>query len=274
MSDIILKIITKWLTEAYKEKRGLWYFKAGSGFTYIGDGHHFYSLPDTWIPFDFALLQHACPNVMKLMNVTMFHDIERDNNVNALPTGVTLDAPPKNKLVEFKADGLPPIYIDQQFLKELAYDKNRNVCNVTVHPENGEKKPVLFDFGDWQAVVLPVRRGGQYGYRLTVEDLDGNIIADSKLYGYLELDDLRQCKSLQWLIDHHKLDDYDEHDRYTCWDCYVSNEMILPHNEFLEFIVLYILDHNKFWDHTPETWYRLEYFEGALFLPYVKIGWW
>ena len=158
--DIILKIITKWLTDAYKEKRGLWYYKSGSGFTYIGDGWHFYSLPDTWIPFDFELLKQACPTVMKLMNVTMFHDIERDNIMNALPTGITVDAPPKNKLAEFKAGELPPIYIDQQLLKEFAYDKNRDLCNVLVDPENGEKKPVLFDFGDWQVIVLPVRRGG------------------------------------------------------------------------------------------------------------------
>ena len=112
------------------------------------------------------------------------------------------------------------------------------------------------------------------GYRLTIHDLDGNIIADSKLYGYLDHEDLRKCRSLQWLIDHHKLDDYNGDEVYTCWDCWCSNEMILPHNEFLEFIVLYILDHNTFWDHTPETLYRLEFFEGALFLPYVKIGWW
>lgn len=158
MSDIVLKIIIKWLTDAYKLKT-LWYYKAGSGFTYIGDGYHFYSIPDCWIPFDFQLLQRECVNVKAIMCIEMYHTIMRDNTEHAEPTGVTLDAPPKNKLTEFMTEHTR-VYIDQQFLKEFAYEKNRNICNVTVHPKNGEKKPVLFDFGDWQAVVLPVRRGG------------------------------------------------------------------------------------------------------------------
>lgn len=159
MSDIVLKIITKWLTDVYKGTSNLWFYETRSGCTYIGDGYHFYRLPATWIPFDFEMLQHACMNVRRLMGVEMFHDVERDNTDHAEPTGVTLDAPPKNKLVEFATEQTR-VYINQQFLKEFAYDKNRDICNVSVHPENGEKKPVLFDFGDWQAVVLPVRRGG------------------------------------------------------------------------------------------------------------------
>lgn len=160
MFDIILKIITKWLTDAYKEKSNIWFCETESGFTYIGDGYHFYRLPDSWIPFDFQLIQRECVNVRRLMGVEMYHDVNRENIDPAGPTGVTLDAPPKNKLAEFATEEQVKVYVDQQFLKEFAYDKNRNICNVSVHPENGEKKPVLFDFGDWQAVVLPVWRGG------------------------------------------------------------------------------------------------------------------
>lgn len=159
MNDIVLKVITKWLTDAYKLK-SLWYYKAGSGFTYIGDGWHFYRLRDCWIPFDFQLLQRECVNVKKIMGNEMYHTIMCDNTEHAEPTGVTLDAPPKNKLTEFATEHTK-VYVDQQFLKEFAYDKNRSICNVSVHPENGEKKPVLFNFGDWQAIVLPVKRGGQ-----------------------------------------------------------------------------------------------------------------
>ena len=159
MSDIILKIITKWLSDVYKGKSSLWYYEAKNGFTYIGDGYHFYRLPDRWIPFNFLMLQHAHTNVRNLMGVEMYHVVDRENTDHAEPTGVTLDAPPKNKLTEFATEHTK-VYIDQQFLKEFAYDKIRDICNVTVHPESGEKKPVLFDFGDWQAIVLPVRRGG------------------------------------------------------------------------------------------------------------------
>ncbi len=160
MNDIVLKVITKWLTDAYKGAASLWFYETHSGYTYIGDGYHFYRLPAIWIPYDFTMLQHACPHVRKLTGVELFHDVERDNTEHAEPTGVTLDAPPKNKLTEFATEHTK-VYVDQLFLKEFAYDKNRISCNVSVHPENGEKKPVMFDFGDWQVVILPVRRGGQ-----------------------------------------------------------------------------------------------------------------
>lgn len=112
------------------------------------------------------------------------------------------------------------------------------------------------------------------GYRLTVETLDGKIITDSKLYGYLEDHEIRQCKSLQWLIDHHKLDDTEF--PYECWDYGFSNEQILSRAEFCEFIVLYIIDANRFrfYDLPIERQMRIESYEEAFDYDYIKIGWW
>ena len=112
------------------------------------------------------------------------------------------------------------------------------------------------------------------GYRLTVENLNNEIIMDSKLYGYLEESELKQCKSLQWLIDHHKLDDMN--DPYHCWDWNCSAEQIMPRAEFCEFIVLYIIDANRFRfaDRPLEYHLRVENFEEAFDQEYVKIGWW
>ena len=110
------------------------------------------------------------------------------------------------------------------------------------------------------------------GYRLTVETLEGHIIADSKLYGYIEENELKQCKSLQWLIKNHKLDDFD--DPYTMWDCNASAEQVLPIREFAEFIALYIIDRNRFFDPKPENMLLIEHFAEAFDYDFVRIGWW
>lgn len=123
------------------------------------------------------------------------------------------------------------------------------------------------------------------GYRLTIESPDGEIIAATKLYGYLEDEALRQCKSLKWLISHHKLDDVrdygiDENDPeywyYKCWDCDYRGEQLLTREEFAVFISLYIIDSNRFFnpDKDPKYWLRIEHFEEAFDYDHVKIGWW
>lgn len=112
------------------------------------------------------------------------------------------------------------------------------------------------------------------GYRLTVETLDGQVIMESKLYGYIEHDVLKQCKSWRWLIEHHKLDDMD--DPISCWDCNCSAEQIMSRAEFCEFIVLYIIDANRFRfaDLPIDEHLKVEYFEEAFECDYVRIGWW
>ena len=122
------------------------------------------------------------------------------------------------------------------------------------------------------------------GYRLTVTDVnDHEIISATKLYGYVTPEDMGQMKSLKWLVDHHKLDDiindYPKDDAewvYTnCWDWSCSAEQILSRQEFCEFIVLYCIDFNRFRHLTsPEYWLRVEDFEAAFDLDYVRIGWW
>lgn len=74
------------------------------------------------------------------------------------------------------------------------------------------------------------------GYRLSIKDpKTGELIHDSKLYGYITDDEMRSCRSLQWLIENHKLDDYE--DPYTCWDYGFEHEMYLNHSDVIEFIV-------------------------------------
>ena len=114
------------------------------------------------------------------------------------------------------------------------------------------------------------------GYRMTLYDDDDHIIHDSKLFGYMSEEDHKHSRALKWLIENHKLDDYEPEWRWeSCiWDYGYEHEMTLTHSEFLEFIVRYVLDRNDFW-FGPETNYHddLSYYEGALFLDHVRILW-
>ena len=116
------------------------------------------------------------------------------------------------------------------------------------------------------------------GYRLTIKNPDTDeIIVDNKFFGYVSDEDRRNSRSLRWLIENHKLDDYDPEERLESWiwDYGSYHEMFLRHSEFLEFIVLYIMDRNDFYfvDCDPNVHDRIEYYEVALSLPWVKIGW-
>jgi len=112
------------------------------------------------------------------------------------------------------------------------------------------------------------------GYRLTIFDPDTDeILSMSKLFGYINDEDYKNCRSLQWLIDNHKLDDYESEERTESWIWHygASHEMFLNHLEFLEFIVLYIMDRNEFY--LKDFVDRIEYYEEALKLPAVKVKW-
>ena len=115
------------------------------------------------------------------------------------------------------------------------------------------------------------------GYRLTITDPDnpdmyGN---DSKFFGYIDDDQLKRSRALRWLIENHKLDDYDPEDRTESWiwDYGASHEMWLRHDEFIEFITRYIMDRNEFYFDNPAYYDRIDLYEEALKLPWVKIGW-
>ena len=114
------------------------------------------------------------------------------------------------------------------------------------------------------------------GYRLTIMNPEtGEILNNSKFFGYVYYEDLQKSRSLRWLIDNHKLDDYEPEERSDSWiwDYGASHEMILRHSELLEFIVLYILDRNEFYCVNKDCYDRIEYYEEALKLPWVKVGW-
>lgn len=115
------------------------------------------------------------------------------------------------------------------------------------------------------------------GYRLTITDPDKphEILNDSKLFGYLEESALEVSRALRWLIENHKLDDYEPEDRtqHWIWGYGASHEMLLRHDEFIEFITRYIMDRNQFYLADSDYCDKIDYYEEALKLPWVHIGW-
>ena len=113
------------------------------------------------------------------------------------------------------------------------------------------------------------------GYRLTIMTPDTEeILNDCKFFGYVSDADLKKSRSLRWLIDNHKLGDYNPAERWEGWIWHygASHEMYLRHSEFIEFITLYVMDRNEFY-FDGDNKDCIDYYEEALKLPWVKVGW-
>lgn len=114
------------------------------------------------------------------------------------------------------------------------------------------------------------------GYRMTVINPENrSIIVDSKLYGYITEDEMRQCKSLQWLLDHKLVEGYDKRviSPYNpdFWDYGYYNTMYLSKEQYEEFIPLYVEDRSKFYCRPDYPDDVEKYLCG---LQWVKIEWW
>lgn len=87
------------------------------------------------------------------------------------------------------------------------------------------------------------------GYRLEVSKVVYTGCCGGKLYGYIDDETLRQCKSWQWLKRKGFIDEFDEFD----WDYGFEHRFVLSNNEFKEFIKLYINDKKKFGLHYQQA---------------------
>ena len=116
------------------------------------------------------------------------------------------------------------------------------------------------------------------GYRLEFENPDNitETIFESggKLFGYMSYSNLRSCKSWQWLKAHGAFTggrEGIEEDVYEMlWDDGISHKMTLEHDDFNEFIALYVEDRNRIlgWDFDS-----LENYSYVRSLPRVTIEW-
>ena len=79
------------------------------------------------------------------------------------------------------------------------------------------------------------------GYRLEVSSV---VYSDcgGKLFGYISDEEMHNCKSWQWLKNKELLTEYNQ----DLWDYGIPHTVRLWHNDFEEFIKLYIEDYNKY----------------------------
>ena len=116
------------------------------------------------------------------------------------------------------------------------------------------------------------------GYTLEFENPD-NITetmyeSGGKLFGYISYNDLRSCKSWQWLKAHGAFTggrEGIEEDVYeVLWDDGISHKMTLEHDDFNEFIALYVEDRKRFYGY----WFDdIENYSYVRSLPRVTIEW-
>lgn len=116
------------------------------------------------------------------------------------------------------------------------------------------------------------------GYRLEFENPDNSndpiYECGGKLFGYISDSDLRSCKSWQWLKAHGAFTggcgDIEEDVYEVLWDDGISHEMTLEHDDFNEFIALYVEDRKRFFG---DEYDDIENYSYVRSLPRVTIEW-
>ena len=103
------------------------------------------------------------------------------------------------------------------------------------------------------------------GYRLEISKLE-HADCGGKLFGYIEDEELHECKSWQWLKEHGYLDKSDE----DLWSYGFSHGAKLWHDDYEEFIKLYIEDYNRYYKDYPIT---VDKFKESLDADCVYIEW-
>lgn len=86
------------------------------------------------------------------------------------------------------------------------------------------------------------------GYRLEISKIEP-CCDGGKLYGYIDEEDLRKCKSWKWLKEKGCFVDFDgddDDDYATLWDYGVDHRIVMYPEDFEEFIKLYIEDKKKY----------------------------
>ena len=105
------------------------------------------------------------------------------------------------------------------------------------------------------------------GYRLEISEVKYTGECGGKLFGYISDEELHACRSWQWLKNRGYIT---EEDKYR-WDYDCPHEAVLWHDEFEEFIKLYIDDYNKYGQYGHQL--SLDDFEKSLKAEQVLIEW-
>lgn len=102
------------------------------------------------------------------------------------------------------------------------------------------------------------------GYRLEISKVE-HLTSGGKLFGYLNTEDLHNCKSWQWLRDKNYVDAKND-----IWDYSYNHATLLTKKDYRQFIELYIEDFNK---HYGLDSLKLEDFKETSDAEYIVIEW-
>lgn len=127
----------------------------------FGDGYHFYVIPRDTCFLAMRSLEKVYPELKYVDFMISYDKMIFDSNASDTLTSRVKD---KASLREFEytdVNGVRPLYINENYLKEFGYLKDPERFLVLANSKDGYKNPVRFDGDDFTAVILPVRVGGQ-----------------------------------------------------------------------------------------------------------------
>ena len=161
------KLQAKFVDKVLKGNDLFFDFSHKEGSYAIGDTYHFYVIPidDVYIDLIKISNQHRNLKRVKLLD----HGYSRmDFSENAtvcdeirevFTIGKRTEKNPIRKFEYLDKE----VWISEKYLKEFEFSKYCEWFQVGADPEDGYRKPVKFDCGDFAVVILPVRVGGQDG---------------------------------------------------------------------------------------------------------------
>ena len=159
MSKLTWKLQSKFVDEVQKGNVLFWDYASATEEYAFGDGYHFFVVPEGSVFIDFMKLGTMWSRLTRMKILEGFHNMDFSANVS-----LTFEQRVKDKGTLRKFEYLDKeLFINEAYLKEFNFLKNPEEFAIGCDPDDGYKKPVMFECDYFTAVILPVRVGGQNG---------------------------------------------------------------------------------------------------------------
>ena len=157
MSKLVWKLQSKFVDRVIKGEM-VWYdIMPNMGAVAIGDSYHYFVLDAEEVFIDLEKLAAVYPNIRKAGILQVFYKTEFSANVS-----LTFESRTKDRELLRKFEYLDKhLWINEAYLKEFDFLKYPEDFRIGACPDDGFKKPVIFESEYITAVVLPVRVGGE-----------------------------------------------------------------------------------------------------------------
>ena len=157
MSKLVWKLQSKFVDRVIKGDQVYYDIMPNMGEVAIGDGYHYFVLDAEEVFIALEKLAAVYPNFRKVGILPAYHKMDASANVS-----LTFESRTKDKATLRKFEYLDKhLWINEAYLKEFDFLKYPEDFRIGACPEDGFKKPVIFESEYLTAVILPVRVGGQ-----------------------------------------------------------------------------------------------------------------